>query len=44
MDILARILGLEEQKLCHDEICRYIIYFFSKKNDTVLQQTGINII
>jgi hypothetical protein len=44
LDILARILCFQKQKLCHDNAGAYIIYLFSKKDNTVFQKTGVNVI
>ena len=40
----ARILCFQEQKLCHDNAGAHIIYLFSKKDDTVFQKAGVNVI
>jgi hypothetical protein len=44
MDILIRILCFQEQQLCYNDAGRSLIDFLSQKNDSVLQQSGINII
>ena len=44
MDILGRILRLQEQKLCDNQICGIIRNLLAQKNNPVLQQPGINII
>jgi len=44
MNIFSRVLGLQEQKLSHDQAGCGLIYLFSKENDTLLQQSGVDII
>jgi hypothetical protein len=44
VDILSRILGLQEQKLSHYQAGCGLIDLFSKKYNSLLQQTGIDII
>ena len=39
VDIFSRIFRLQEQKLCNDQVCRYVGNFLSQKNNTVVQQS-----
>ena len=44
LDVLVRILGFQIQKLCHNETCRRIVDFFGQEHNTVVQQTGKNVV
>ena len=44
VDVLIGILRRQKQQLCHNQTCGYIVDLFPQKNDSVLQQSGINII
>ena len=35
VDVLIRILGLQEKKLCHNKACCHVVYFLPEENDTV---------
>ena len=35
VDVLIRILGLQEKKLCNNKACCHVIYFLPEENDTV---------
>ena len=44
MDILLRVLSLQEHKLCHDHAGGHVCHFLSKEDDPVFQKSGINVV
>lgn len=43
MDVLFRVLHLQEQKLCDDSVSHKVIDRCADKDDAVFEQTAVNI-
>ena len=43
-NILVWVLALKVQKLCNNKICRITSYRFSQENNTIIEQSGVDVI
>ena len=44
MDVLLRILGLQEKKLGHDEVRVHVVDLAVHKDDPILEETRVDIV